>query len=70
VAALSEAVRALGGLAGLGRSLLNPYLLTRPLRYEAVLSSRIEGTRASLVDLYAFEAGLSSRLVRAVVGSS
>lgn len=57
VAALSEADRALGELAGLGRTLPNPYLLTQPfLRREAVLSSRIEGTRASLVDLYAFEA--------------
>jgi Fic family protein len=57
VAALSEADRALGELAGLGRTLPNPYLLTRPfLRREAVLSSRIEGTRASLVDLFAFEA--------------
>lgn len=56
VVALSEADRALGELAGLGRTLPNPYLLTRPfLRREAVLSSRIEGTRASLVDLYAFE---------------
>ena len=56
VAALSEADRALGELAGLGRTLPNPYLLTQPfLRREAVLSSRIEGTRASLVDLYAFE---------------
>ena len=57
VQALSEADRALGELAGLGRTLPNPYLLTRPFsRREAVLSSRIEGTRASLVDLYAFEA--------------
>src|SRR5215210_8424283 len=56
VAALSEADRALGELAGLGRTLPKPYLLARPfLRREAVLSSRIEGTRASLVDLYAFE---------------
>jgi len=56
VAALSEADRALGELAGLGRTLPNPYLLTRHfLRREAVLSSRIEGTRASLVDLFAFE---------------
>ena len=56
VQALSEADRALGELAGLGRTLPNPYLFTRPfLRREAVLSSRIEGTQASLVDLYAFE---------------
>jgi len=54
---LSEADRALGELAGLGRSLPNPHLLIRPfVRREAVLSSRIEGTRASLSDLYAYEA--------------
>jgi Fic family protein len=57
VAALSEADRALGELAGLGRSIPNPHLLIRPfVRREAVLSSRIEGTRASLSDLYAYEA--------------
>jgi len=57
VIALSEADRALGELAGLGRSLPNPHLLIRPfVRREAVLSSRIEGTRASLSDLYAYEA--------------
>ena len=57
VATLSEADRALGELAGLGRSLPNPHLLIRPfLRREAVLSSRIEGTQASLSDLYAYEA--------------
>ncbi len=54
---LSEADRALGELAGLGRSLPNPHLLIRLLvRREAVLSSRIEGTQASLSDLYAYEA--------------
>ena len=57
VTSLSEADRALGELAGLGRSLPNPHLLIRPfVRREAVLSSRIEGTQASLSDLYAFEA--------------
>jgi Fic family protein len=57
VAALSDADRALGELAGLGRSLLNPHLLIAPfVRREAVLSSRIEGTQASLSDLYAYEA--------------
>jgi Fic family protein len=56
VAVLSEADRALGELAGLGRSLPNPRLLIQPfVRREAVLSSRIEGTRASLSDLYAYE---------------
>lgn len=57
VAVLSEADRALGELAGLGRSLPNPHLLIRPfVRREAVLSSRIEGTLASLSDLYIYEA--------------
>ena len=57
VTTLSEADRALGELAGLGRSLPNPHLLIRPfVRREAVLSSRIEGTQASLSDLYAYEA--------------
>jgi len=57
VAALSAADLALGELAGLGRSLSNPHLLIRPfVRREAVLSSRIEGTRASLSELFAYEA--------------
>jgi Fic family protein len=57
VAALSAADRALGELRGLGGALTNPHLLIRPLaRREAVLSSRIEGTRASLDDLLAYEA--------------
>jgi Fic family protein len=55
---LSDADRALGELAGLGRALPNPHLLIHPfIRREAVLSSRIEGTQADLADLYAFEAG-------------
>src|SRR5436309_15501220 len=45
-AALSAADRAVGRLAGEGRRLPNPHLLIRPfVRREAVLSSRIEGTR-------------------------
>jgi Fic family protein len=57
VADLSEADRALGELAGLGRVLPNPHILIAPfIRREAVLSSQIEGTRASLSDLYAYEA--------------
>jgi Fic family protein len=57
VAALSDADRALGELSGLGRSVPNPHLLIIPfVRREAVLSSRIEGTQASLSDLYAYEA--------------
>lgn len=58
VHALSEADRALGQLAGLGRALPNPHLLIRPfIRREAVLSSRIEGTQTDLPLLYAYEAG-------------
>jgi len=55
---LSEADRALGELAGLGRTISNPHLLIRPfIHREAVLSSRIEGTQADVADLYAYEAG-------------
>ncbi|MFQ5882744.1 MAG: Fic family protein [Candidatus Methylomirabilales bacterium] len=54
---LSEADRSLGQLAGVGRLLPNPHLLVAPyIRREAVLSSRIEGTQASLGDLFFFEA--------------
>lgn len=57
VIAVAEAERALGGLNGIGRRLPNPYLFTRPfVTREAVLSSRIEGTQASISDLYALEA--------------
>ncbi|MEO8033473.1 MAG: Fic/DOC family N-terminal domain-containing protein, partial [Acidobacteriota bacterium] len=56
VGALSAADQAVGQLAGVGRTLPNPHLLIRPfLQKEAVLSSRIEGTRASLSDLLLFD---------------
>lgn len=56
---LSAADAALSELSGLGRVLPNPHLLIAPyLRREAVLSSRIEGTQASLADLLADEAGV------------
>ena len=56
--ALSAADRAIGRLAGEGRRLANPHLLIRPfVRREAVLSSRIEGTQATLGELLAAEAG-------------
>ena len=52
VLSLSRADSALSELSGLGRYLPNPHLLIAPyVRREAVLSSRIEGTRASLSDL-------------------
>ena len=55
---LSSADRAIGRLAGEGRRLPNPHILIRPfVRREAVLSSRIEGTQATLGDLLAAEAG-------------
>ncbi len=50
--ALSKADAALSELSGLGGQLPNPHLLISPyIRREAVLSSRIEGTKASLSDL-------------------
>lgn len=56
VGLLSAAERALGQLAAMGRTLPNPHLLIRPfMRREAVLSSRIEGTEASVSDLVLFE---------------
>jgi Fic family protein len=56
--ALSEADRSLSELAGLSRNVPNPHLLIGAfIRKEAVLSSRIEGTQASLSDLFLFEAG-------------
>lgn len=57
VRTLSDADRALGELAGLGRALPNPRLLIGPfIRREAVLSSRIEGTQTGIAELYAYEA--------------
>jgi Fic family protein len=50
--ALSKADAALSELSGLGSQLPNPHLLISPcIKREAVLSSRIEGTKASLSDL-------------------
>ena len=58
VRVLSEADRLIGRLAGEGGRLPNPHILMRPfVRREAVLSSRIEGTQASLGELLAAEAG-------------
>ena len=58
VRSLSDADRAVGRLAGEGGRLPNPHLLLRPfIRREAVLSSKIEGTQATLGELLAAEAG-------------
>jgi len=53
VLSLSRADAALSELAGLGKYIPNSYLLTNAyIRREAVLSSRIEGTRADLSELW------------------
>jgi Fic family protein len=53
VMALSNADTALGRLAGAGRLLRDPHLLVRPyVAREALASSRIEGTQASLSDVF------------------
>ena len=55
--ALSRADAKLGKLSGAGLLLLNPNLLITPyLKKEAILSSKIEGTRISLSDLLLNEA--------------
>jgi Fic family protein len=60
VTALSDADRLIGRLAGEGGKLPNPHLLMRPfVAREAVLSSRIEGTQATLGELLADAAGAS-----------
>jgi len=58
---LGEAEAALGRLDGTGRLLPDPYLLTRPyLLREAISSTRIEGTRASIGDVYGVDAGVDA----------
>src|SRR6204780_5462037 len=58
ISALSDADRLVGRLAGEGGRLPNPHILMRPfVRREAVLSSKIEGTQATLGELLAAEAG-------------
>ena len=56
ITSLGEAERNLGRLSNLADTLPSPHILVRPfIRREAVLSSRIEGTRASLGDLFQYE---------------
>lgn len=63
VTALSDAERELARLTTLAGNFPFPRLLIQPfIRQEAVLSSRIEGTRASLVDLYNYESAQLSFL--------
>lgn len=62
VAALSEADAALGHLQGLGMLITDPSLLIGPyLRREALASSRIEGTQASLSDVFQSEIDAEAR---------
>lgn len=59
---LDEALSAVANLAGVGETIQNPHLLIRPfVRREAVLSSRIEGTQASISDLFRYEASGARR---------
>jgi Fic family protein len=59
---LSEADAALGRLAGAGRVLPNPHLLITPYRLqEALASSRIEGTQATLSEVFDAEASGETR---------
>ena len=57
VGLIAEAHTHLGVLAGLGKILPNPRLLINPyITREAVASSRIEGTEASMLDVFRFSA--------------
>ncbi|MFV0493711.1 Fic family protein [Mycobacterium sp.] len=61
---LSEADAALGRLAGSGRLLLDPHLLVNAyITWEAVASSRIEGTQASVTEV--FDAEITGKAARA-----
>lgn len=61
IAELSEADTALGTLRGLGTLVRDPSLLVGPyLRREALASSRIEGTQASLSDVFQAEIDVDS----------
>ncbi len=70
VALLAEAEGALGQLAGVGRLLPNPDLLIRPyLLREALSSTRIEGTQASIAEVLEADAvgGAASSDVEEVI---
>jgi Fic family protein len=57
VSLVGEAERALAELAWVGQNFPEPHVMVRAfVRQEAVMSSRIEGTRASLDDVYQYEA--------------
>jgi Fic family protein len=57
IALLADAEAALGRLSGVGQLLSNPMLLVRPYQLrEALASTRIEGTQASMMDILESEA--------------
>lgn len=57
VSILSKADQGIGALRSLSRLIPNPHLLVAPyVRKEAVQSSKIEGTQASLSDIFYYEA--------------
>jgi Fic family protein len=57
ISLLAGAEASLGRLAGVGQLVPNPYLLIRPyLIREALSSTRIEGTQASLADVFEIQA--------------
>ena len=59
---IAEANRGLAKYDGLLGGLINPNVLLSPLvEKEAVVSSRIEGTQASLEDVLELEAGLKDK---------
>lgn len=69
VAALSEAERSLGRLDGITTALPNVDLFVYMyVRKEAVLSSQIEGTQSTLVDLLEYEAGAEPSTSKQDVG--
>ena len=68
---LSEADRALGRLDGAMETLPNPDLFVfMYVRKEAVLSSQIEGTQASLIDVLQFEANALERVMAVPVSAA
>ncbi len=58
VSLVGEAERALAELSTIGKSFPAPHVFTGSfIRQEAVMSSRIEGTQATLEEIYQYEAG-------------
>ena len=55
---LSDALTSVGNLSGIGYRMTNPHLLMTPyIKKEAVFSSKIEGTRTTLSEIFINETG-------------